>query len=82
MFMTEMKKIKDLIVISLGTLSVIYLLNFDAGIFEFIPDNFPLIGNLDEVAATALLLKCLAYFGYDFRGLLKPRAKKTKTVDV
>lgn len=40
-------------------LCAIYLLNLDAGIFELVPDNFPVIGNLDEAGATVLLLKCL-----------------------
>jgi uncharacterized membrane protein YkvA (DUF1232 family) len=45
-------------------LSALFLLNFTMGIFE-IPDNLPLVGNLDEVAATALLLACLRYLGLD-----------------
>lgn len=36
--------------------AVIYLLNPTAGIFEWIPDNLPIVGNLDEAAATALLI--------------------------
>lgn len=35
----------------IGVVSVIYLLNPTAGILEFIPDNFPVIGNLDEAIA-------------------------------
>ncbi|MES2308709.1 MAG: YkvA family protein [Verrucomicrobiota bacterium] len=34
----------------------IYLLNPGWGVFELIPDNIPFIGNLDEGAATVLLL--------------------------
>ncbi|MDX2494356.1 MAG: DUF1232 domain-containing protein [Desulfuromusa sp.] len=49
----------------LGLLSVIYLLNPTAGFFELIPDNIPIIGNLDEAAAVALLMMCLRYFGYE-----------------
>ncbi len=49
----------------LGLFSLIYLLNPTAGFFELIPDNIPLIGNLDEAAAMTLLLMCLRYFGYD-----------------
>ena len=33
-----------------------YLLNPTFGIFELIPDNAPFIGNLDEAAATTLLV--------------------------
>lgn len=80
-----MKKLKDLIVIGIGALCVLYLLNIDAGIFEFLPDNLPLVGNLDEVAATAILIRCLAYFGVDLKNFFKrPVAaeKKKMTVDV
>ena len=38
---------------------VIYLLNPDAGLVELIPDNFPIVGNLDEAGATLLLVKCI-----------------------
>lgn len=58
-----MKVIKGILVLLLGLLSVAYLTNLGAGVLEFIPDNFPLIGNLDEAGATLLLLNCLAYFG-------------------
>lgn len=34
----------------------LYLLNPTFGFFELIPDNLPVIGNLDEGAAAALLL--------------------------
>jgi Protein of unknown function (DUF1232) len=36
--------------------SIIYLLNPTAGFLELLPDNLPLIGNIDEGAAGALLL--------------------------
>ncbi len=55
--------VKNSIVLLLGLLSVVYLLNLGAGIFEFIPDNLPLIGNLDDAAALALLVMCLQHFG-------------------
>jgi hypothetical protein len=37
-------------------LCTLYLLNPTFGFFELIPDNLPVIGNLDEGAAAALLL--------------------------
>ena len=55
----------------MGLLSAIYLLNPGFGLFDFIPDNFPLVGNLDEAAATALLLGSLAYFGIDLTQMFK-----------
>ena len=44
--------------------SGVFLLNFTMGIFE-IPDALPVVGNLDEAAATAVLLACLRYLGKD-----------------
>lgn len=45
--------IKGVIAIVIGGL---YLLNPTAGIIELLPDALPIVGNLDEAAATALLL--------------------------
>jgi uncharacterized membrane protein YkvA (DUF1232 family) len=39
--------------------SAIYILNPTAGVWELLPDNLPLLGNLDEAAMTAVLLSCL-----------------------
>ena len=58
-----MNQLKKFLAALVGLVCVIYLANPSAGIFELIPDNMPLVGNLDEVGATLLLLKCLAYFG-------------------
>ncbi len=56
---------------ALAALSSHYLLNPGFGIFDLIPDNLPVIGNLDETAAAALLISCLAYFGFDPGGLVQ-----------
>jgi hypothetical protein len=66
--------LRHLAVAAVGFVSVIYLINPGAGFIEFIPDNAPLVGNLDEAAATALLLACLSYFGLD---LTKAFGRKT-----
>jgi uncharacterized membrane protein YkvA (DUF1232 family) len=47
----------------------VYVLNPGAGVFELLPDNLPLIGNLDEAGMGALLLYCI-------RGLRKLREDK------
>ncbi len=44
-------------------LCVAYLMNPSAGFLEWLPDNIPLIGNLDEATATILLLICLSNLG-------------------
>lgn len=38
----------------------LYLLNPTAGILEILPDNLPILGNLDEAGATVLVVRCLA----------------------
>lgn len=37
--------------------AVLYLLNIGLGFVEILPDNAPVIGNLDEVLATYLMIK-------------------------
>lgn len=62
----DMKKILNHVIIGgLGVFSAVYLFNPGAGFIELIPDNIPVIGNLDEAGATAILISCLAYFGFD-----------------
>jgi uncharacterized membrane protein YkvA (DUF1232 family) len=39
-----------------GVIGVIYILNPTLGVLEFIPDNLPVIGNLDESVAVMLIL--------------------------
>jgi len=63
--------LKTIAVIFLGILSLLYILNPGAGIFELIPDNIPIIGNLDEATAVMVLLACLRYFGIDIGNIFK-----------
>lgn len=72
---------KSIIVAVIGIISAIYLLNPTGGFIEFIPDNFPVIGNLDEVAATTLILSCLSYFGIDLFNIFKRDANKPTDKD-
>lgn len=58
-----MKYLKGTAYLISGALSAVYLSNIGAGVIEFIPDNIPLAGNLDEVIATIILLKSAAFFG-------------------
>ena len=75
---------KSLFVIIAAILSVIYLVNPGAGIIEFLPDNLPLIGNLDEATATAVLLACARYFGLDLARFFgrKDEGKDDSVIDV
>jgi uncharacterized membrane protein YkvA (DUF1232 family) len=56
-----MKKIFSILGLCLG---IVYLLNPGSGVIEFIPDNIPVIGNLDEAGAVLLVLKCLGDLGF------------------
>lgn len=69
--------IKHLVVFGLGCISFVYLLNFTFGIAE-LPDNLPIVGNLDEVAATVLFMNCLRYFGVDLSSLFDRSDKESK----
>ena len=75
---------KSIIIVIVGIVAFIYLLNPTAGFFEFIPDNIPVIGNIDEAGATALLIASLGYFGIDFANFFKKEQKeiiKKETTD-
>jgi len=69
------------IVICLGIISLLYLLNPTAGIFEFIPDNMPFVGNLDEGVATTLLLMCLGYFGLNPTKIFEKTPDREKNIE-
>ena len=45
--------------------SLVYIINPTAGIFEILPDNLPVVGNLDEAGVTYFLFMCLRYLGLD-----------------
>jgi hypothetical protein len=42
---------------------VLYLINPGLGVFELLPDNLPLVGNLDEAAAAFVVLGAMHYLG-------------------
>lgn len=65
-----MRIIKIVLAFGGAILSLLYLANAGAGIIEFIPDNIPIAGNLDEVFATLVLIKCLALLGLDVKRLV------------
>lgn len=67
--------LKPVFIVGLGLFSLLYLINPGAGVFELIPDNIPIIGNIDEAAAVVLLLSCLRYFGIDIADLFSRKQK-------
>lgn len=44
------------LVFAMGLIGFIYILNPTFGLLEFIPDNLPIVGNLDEGAAFLLVM--------------------------
>ncbi len=45
--------------------SFVFLANPGWGIWEFIPDIIPVIGNIDEAVLTACFIACLSRLGID-----------------
>ncbi|HPF68625.1 MAG TPA: DUF1232 domain-containing protein [Flavobacteriales bacterium] len=64
---------KKLLIAFAGLLAFLYLVNPTMGVFEFLPDNLPLVGNVDEATATMVLLGVLRYFGWDLTNLFSER---------
>lgn len=56
---------KDFLVLGIGVIAVAYLLNFTFGLVEFLPDNLPIVGNLDEAVMTGVLISVFRYFDID-----------------
>lgn len=68
------RSLASTVMIAIGLIALLYIINPTAGLFEFFPDNLPIVGNLDEAAATTLLLGSLAYFGIEIPW---PRKKRS-----
>lgn len=66
---------KTIFVLSLALASFIYLLNPTAGIVEFIPDNFPFLGNVDEGISSFILYSSFEYFRRKKIGMFGQRNK-------
>ncbi len=64
---------KDKSMALIGIVCLVYLANPTFGLFELIPDNLPIIGNLDEAMAVTGLLNVARYFGYDFLKWFTPK---------
>ena len=73
---------KSVMVFFIMIISLVYLFNPGAGFLDFIPDNFPIVGNLDEAGATALFLACLRYFGLDITKIFKRKKDGEQVKDI
>ena len=60
--MENNKKLPVWLIYTLSAVGLVYLLNPTAGVIELIPDNFPLVGNLDEAAAGLFLWQGINHF--------------------
>ena len=61
--------LKEMVIIILGIFAVTYLIFPTLGVFELIPDAIPIIGNMDEAAATVIIINTLRYYGLDLSRL-------------
>ena len=64
---------KKLLIHVVGLTSLLYLLNIGVGVIELLPDNIPIVGNLDEVTATILLINYLRYLGINLSNIFKDK---------
>ena len=62
---------KKILLHVIGLTSLLYLMNIGVGVIELIPDNIPIVGNLDEATATILLINYLRYWGIDLLNIFK-----------
>ncbi|MBN1963660.1 MAG: DUF1232 domain-containing protein [Anaerolineae bacterium] len=62
--------ITRLAVLVVTLIAAIYLANPGAGLIELIPDVIPVLGNLDEATALALLFSGLNFFGLNLQWLM------------
>jgi uncharacterized membrane protein YkvA (DUF1232 family) len=72
--------VKGFFVALIGLLCGFYLLNPTWGVIEFIPDNIPFVGNIDEATTAAILIACLRYFGFDITRFWK-RKRLSSDID-
>jgi len=68
------------LVYTFAIIGLVYILNPTAGILEFIPDNIPLIGNLDEGVAFMFIIAGLVEF-FEGKKNRKPADDKYNNID-
>ena len=67
--------LKTAAVLAMMAFSGFYLLDTTAGL-DFIPDNIPFFGTLDDATAAAIFFGGLRYFGLDWLPFRLPLARK------
>ncbi len=63
-----------------GVVAALYMTNPTAGFLELLPDNLPLVGNLDEAGASLLLINVLAWYGIDLNRFGQRRRKNDEGI--
>lgn len=58
-----------------GVVAALYMVNPTAGFLELLPDNLPVVGNLDEAGASLVLFNVLAFYGIDLNRFGRGRRK-------
>ena len=74
------RALKEVVIIIVAVIATLYLLNPTAGILELLPDNLPVVGNLDEAGAVTILISTLGYYGIDMSKLYGRKKKPTRKV--
>ena len=70
---------KEMFIVGMAFVALVYMMFPTLGIFELIPDAIPIIGSLDEGAATLIILNTLNYYGLDVTHLYgKPRKRRRR----
>ncbi len=64
-----MRILKEMVILTLAAIALLYLMYPSLGTFELIPDWIPVIGSLDEASATLIILSTLKYYGFDLTKL-------------
>ena len=74
-----MRILREMLILGIAAFLVIYLINPTAGFIELLPDNLPLVGNLDEATAVIFLLRILAYYGINVGWLINQPQRPPST---
>lgn len=69
------------LVFALSAVGVLYILNPTLGVFEFLPDNLPIIGNLDEGLAYLLVYYGIMEFVGPYLNFSKPTPPEDDVVN-
>lgn len=72
---------KSILVAMIAAFCTVYLMNPTWGLIELIPDNIPIVGNLDEATVTAILIACIRYFGLDWTRFFGRKGKHSEGIE-